>query len=103
MVIVAPVTPRHSGVHALGVPEQSVVPAALVVYAGHDLPYLPLALRDGTAVAGDAVAPRTILEAVLEGRRAMIGLLTAPTPVRVPADRSGQITDDAAPVDQAST
>jgi mycofactocin system FadH/OYE family oxidoreductase 1 len=50
------------------------IPAALVVDAG---PRLPADFGDsGTAtamVAGDAVAPRTIYQAVLEGRRAAIG------------------------------
>lgn len=87
---------RYSG-------SSTVVPAALVVYAGHDLPFVPLAPHAGTAVAGDAVAPRTILEAVLEGRRAMVGLLTAPAPLRATGTPSGQVTDDAAPVDQALT
>ncbi|HEY5335027.1 MAG TPA: hypothetical protein VIJ71_03280, partial [Mycobacteriales bacterium] len=81
----------------------TVVPAALVVYAGHDLPFVPLSPHEGTVIAGDAVAPRTILEAVLEGRRAMVGLLTAPAPLRATGSRSGQVTDDAAPADQALT
>jgi 2,4-dienoyl-CoA reductase (NADPH2) len=81
----------------------TVVPAALVVYAGHDLPFVPLAPHAGTVVAGDAVAPRTILEAVLEGRRAMVGLLTTPGPLRAAGPPAGQVTDDAAPVDQAMT
>ncbi|MGH3743512.1 MAG: hypothetical protein ACRDTP_01465, partial [Mycobacteriales bacterium] len=80
-----------------------VLPAALVVYAGHDLPYVPLAPHENTTVAGDAVAPRTILEAVLEGRRAMVGLLTAPVPLGAAGARAGQLTDDVAPVDQAAT
>jgi 2,4-dienoyl-CoA reductase (NADPH2) len=50
-----------------------VLPAALVVDAGHRLPDpgpdLPDAVR-----AGDAVSPRTILEAILEGRRAVLSL-----------------------------
>jgi NADPH-dependent glutamate synthase beta subunit-like oxidoreductase len=32
------------------------------------------ASRPGVFVAGDAVAPRTVLEAVLEGRRAALSL-----------------------------
>jgi hypothetical protein len=50
-----------------------------VVHAGHDLPRNPLRPAERALVAGDAVAPRTILEAVLEGRRAMAALLAAPT------------------------
>jgi mycofactocin system FadH/OYE family oxidoreductase 1 len=47
---------------------------AVVVDCGHRLP--EDALHSGSAVvAGDAVAPRTVLEAVLEGRRAALGLL----------------------------
>jgi 2,4-dienoyl-CoA reductase (NADPH2) len=55
------------------------VAAAAVVDAGHRLAddelFGELAGRDVTVVrAGDAVAPRTVLEAVLEGRRAALAL-----------------------------
>lgn len=58
---------------------QRTVPADVVVDCGHRLPnedlYVP-----GTPRAGDCVAPRTVLEAVLEGRRVAQELLS-----RVPA------------------
>ena len=54
------------------------VPAALVIDAGHRLPDgtfgAALGDRPLTWHAGDAVAPRTIHEAVLEGRRAALAL-----------------------------
>jgi 2,4-dienoyl-CoA reductase (NADPH2) len=55
------------------------LPAAVLVDAGHRLPEDTLfravaASRPGVFVAGDAVAPRTVLEAVLEGRRAALSL-----------------------------
>ncbi|HVV29450.1 MAG TPA: mycofactocin system FadH/OYE family oxidoreductase 1 [Mycobacteriales bacterium] len=50
------------------------VPAALVVDAGPALPHASLADGREVAVAGDAVAPRTIAEAVLEGRRAALAV-----------------------------
>jgi 2,4-dienoyl-CoA reductase (NADPH2) len=51
----------------------------VLVDAGHRLPEDTLyksvaATRSGVAIAGDAVAPRTVLEAVLEGRRVAMGL-----------------------------
>ena len=56
------------------------VPAAVVVDCGHCLPEESLYLaRPGTARAGDCVAPRTVLEAVLEGRRLALELC-APVP-----------------------
>ncbi|HUK67773.1 MAG TPA: mycofactocin system FadH/OYE family oxidoreductase 1 [Streptosporangiaceae bacterium] len=61
--------------------EMRTIPAAVVIDAG---PRLPAASDDAeapagaltpvTMIAGDAVAPRTIYEAVLEGRRAALGL-----------------------------
>jgi 2,4-dienoyl-CoA reductase (NADPH2) len=49
--------------------------AALLVHCGHRLPDRTLALaRPGSACAGDCVAPRTIHEAVLEGRRAALAI-----------------------------
>ena len=51
------------------------VPVAVVVECGHRLPEESLYLdRPGTARAGDCVAPRTVLEAVLEGRRLALEL-----------------------------
>jgi mycofactocin system FadH/OYE family oxidoreductase 1 len=59
--------------------ETSTLPAAVLVDAGHRLPEDTLfrtvsAARPGVFVAGDAVAPRTILESVLEGRRVAMNL-----------------------------
>jgi 2,4-dienoyl-CoA reductase (NADPH2) len=59
--------------------ELGYLPAAVLVDAGHRLPEDTLyksvaATRSGVAIAGDAVAPRTVLEAVLEGRRVAMGL-----------------------------
>ena len=51
------------------------VPAAVVVDCGHRLPEEALyQARPGTPRAGDCVAPRTALEAVLEGRRRALEL-----------------------------
>jgi 2,4-dienoyl-CoA reductase (NADPH2) len=53
----------------------STRPASLLVDAGQRLPSEPLsAAPEGMRVAGDAVAPRTVHEAVLEGRRAAFAL-----------------------------
>jgi hypothetical protein len=54
--------------------EERAVPCAVVVDAG---PGLPGDVLPGALAAGDAVAPRTVLEAVLEGRRAARALLAA--------------------------
>ncbi len=48
-----------------------VLPAAVFIDAGHRVPNHELGLGD----AGDAVAPRTIYEAILEGRRRVIELV----------------------------
>ncbi len=53
--------------------EQRRVPCAVLVDAG---PLLPGDVPPGAVAAGDAVAPRTVLEAVLEGRRAARALLS---------------------------
>ena len=69
-------------------------PAAVVVDCGHRLPDESLYLaRPGTLRAGDCVAPRTVLEAVLEGRRLALELC-APVPAsRIPRlDRSDRMT-----------
>jgi 2,4-dienoyl-CoA reductase (NADPH2) len=51
------------------------VPVAVVVDCGHRLPEEALyRARPGTPRAGDCVAPRTVLEAVLEGRRLALEL-----------------------------
>ena len=50
--------------------EQRTADCGFVVHCGHRLPDEALYLhRPGTPRAGDCVAPRTVLEAVLEGRR----------------------------------
>ncbi|SET88552.1 mycofactocin system FadH/OYE family oxidoreductase 1 [Geodermatophilus poikilotrophus] len=53
--------------------EERRVPCAVLVDAG---PLLPGDVPPGPVVAGDAVAPRTVLEAVLEGRRAARAVLS---------------------------
>ena len=67
------------------------IPCAVVVDCGHRLPDEALYLeRPGTLRAGDCVAPRTALEAVLEGRRrALEAAAGAGRARRVPA---GQVT-----------
>ena len=55
--------------------EQRTVDCAFVVHCGHRLPEETLYLhRPGTPRAGDCVAPRTVLEAVLEARRAALAV-----------------------------
>ena len=56
--------------------ERRVLPAAAVVDAGHRLPddRLWRATGECLARAGDAVAPRTVHEAILEGRREALAL-----------------------------
>jgi mycofactocin system FadH/OYE family oxidoreductase 1 len=65
--------------------EQRVIPTDLVVDAGHRLPEGQLydalvgadaSLREELVRAGDCVAPRTVHEAVLEGRRAALTVLS---------------------------
>jgi 2,4-dienoyl-CoA reductase (NADPH2) len=68
----------HGGVAVLAdrwTGEERSVPCAVVVDAG---PGLPGDVPPGVLAVGDAVAPRTVLEAVLEGRRAARALLAAP-------------------------
>jgi mycofactocin system FadH/OYE family oxidoreductase 1 len=55
--------------------EQRTVDCAFVVHCGHRLPEQTLYLhRPGIPRAGDCVAPRTVLEAVLEARRAALAI-----------------------------
>ena len=55
--------------------EQRTVECALLVHCGHRLPEETLYLhRPGTPRAGDCVAPRTVLEAVLEARRIALAI-----------------------------
>jgi len=56
------------------------IDAVAVVDAGHRLPEDALWRETGAARAGDAVAPRTIREAILEGRRRALELDRAPAP-----------------------
>jgi mycofactocin system FadH/OYE family oxidoreductase 1 len=67
--------------------ERSELPAALLVDCGHRLPndYLYHELDDPAVLrAGDCVAPRSILSAVLEGRRAALQLFRRPAVVETP-------------------
>jgi mycofactocin system FadH/OYE family oxidoreductase 1 len=58
--------------------EQRTAEAGFVVHCGHRLPQEALYLhRPGTLRAGDCVAPRTVLEAVLEARRTAMAISTA--------------------------
>ncbi|MEI4274231.1 hypothetical protein TEK04_21125 [Klenkia sp. LSe6-5] len=50
------------------------IPCAAVVDAGHRLPGRTLPDEGRARFAGDVVAPRTVLEAVLEGRRAALAV-----------------------------
>jgi 2,4-dienoyl-CoA reductase (NADPH2) len=59
--------------------ERRQIACAALVDCGHRLPDETLyEARPGTARAGDCVAPRTVLEAVLEGRRRALELAVAP-------------------------
>jgi 2,4-dienoyl-CoA reductase (NADPH2) len=61
--------------------ERREEPAALLVHCGHRLPdRTPALARPGSVRAGDCVAPRTVHEAVLEGRRAALAIVAARTP-----------------------
>ncbi len=58
--------------------EQRTADCGFVVHCGHRLPDEALYLhRPGTLRAGDCVAPRTVLEAVLEARRAAMTISAA--------------------------
>ncbi|HEV3282477.1 MAG TPA: mycofactocin system FadH/OYE family oxidoreductase 1 [Acidimicrobiales bacterium] len=66
--------------------ERRSVPCAAVVDCGHRLPEESLYLaRPGTRRAGDCVAPRTVLEAVLEGRRQALAIAAVAGPGTVAA------------------
>jgi hypothetical protein len=83
--IVRSVAPDHVVVEHRDSGELRSLPAAALVHAGYRLAEDTLykavaATRSDVVVAGDAVAPRTVLEAVLEGRRVAMGL-----PLPVPA------------------
>ena len=62
------------------------VPCAVMVDCGHRLPDESLYdQRPGTLRAGDCVAPRTVLDAVLEGRRRALELSGLAPAARIPA------------------
>ena len=66
--------------------EQRTVDCGFVVHCGHRLPGETLYLhRPGTRRAGDCVAPRTVLEAVLEARRTAMSISAADQLPELPA------------------
>jgi 2,4-dienoyl-CoA reductase (NADPH2) len=66
--------------------EQRTADCGFVVHCGHRLPDEALYLnRPGTLRAGDCVAPRTVLEAVLEARRAAMAISAADQLPELPA------------------
>ena len=66
--------------------EQRTVDCGFVVHCGHRLPDEALYLhRPGTVRAGDCVAPRTVLEAVLEARRTAMAISAADQVPELPA------------------
>lgn len=66
--------------------EQRTVDCGFVVHCGHRLPDQALYLhRPGTLRAGDCVAPRTVLEAVLEARRTALATRAADQLADLPA------------------
>jgi hypothetical protein len=64
--------------------EEFPLPAAVLVDCGHRLPddslYQQLA-DPRIRRAGDCIAPRTLHEAILEGRRVALDVLGVPTPI----------------------
>ena len=73
--------------------EQRTVDCAFVVHCGHRLPEQDLYLhRPGTLRAGDCVAPRTVLEAVLEARRVALAIGMAGEQAGPPAGRALSMT-----------
>ena len=68
--------------------EQRMVGCGFVVHCGHRLPEETLyRQRPGTPRAGDCVAPRTVLEAVLEARRAALAIGAVEELAELPAGR----------------
>ena len=66
--------------------EQRTADCGFVVHCGHRLPDEALYLhRPGTLRAGDCVAPRTVLEAVLEARRTAMAISAADLLPELPA------------------
>jgi len=72
------VTPAGAVVEDVFSGAQRTVGAVAVVTAGHRLPADDVAAGGAWPVAGDAVAPRTVYEAVLEGRRAALAITRSP-------------------------
>jgi mycofactocin system FadH/OYE family oxidoreductase 1 len=73
--------------------EQRTVDCGFVVHCGHRLPEQALYLhRPGTLRVGDCVAPRTVLEAVLEARRAALVIGAADELADLPADQPALAT-----------
>jgi len=73
--------------------EQRTVDCAFVVHCGHRLPEETLYLhRLGTPRVGDCVAPRTVLEAVLEARRAALAIGVASDQAGPPDGRALTLT-----------
>jgi len=73
--------------------EQRTVDCAFVVHCGHRLPEETLYLhRPGTPRVGDCVAPRTVLEAVLEARRAALAIGVAGDQAGPPDGRALTLT-----------
>lgn len=79
------VTADHAILEDVWTGERRTVECALVVHCGHRLPDQALYLsRPGTPRAGDCVAPRTVLEAVLEARRVAMAVGAGPALPVVP-------------------
>ncbi|MEV5414217.1 FAD-dependent oxidoreductase [Thermopolyspora sp. NPDC052614] len=67
----------HATVEHVWTSEPRRLPCAVLIDCGFELPEESLyQARPGTPRAGDCVAPRTVLEAVLEGRRRAVELAT---------------------------
>ncbi|MFF3216079.1 mycofactocin system FadH/OYE family oxidoreductase 1 [Streptomyces sp. NPDC002886] len=60
------------------------IPCAALVHCGHRLPDPGTAAPAGAVPAGDRVAPRTVYEAVLEGRRAALAVSGADAATALP-------------------
>jgi mycofactocin system FadH/OYE family oxidoreductase 1 len=70
----------HARLEDVWTGEQRSIPCAVLVDCSHRRPDESLYLaRPGTARAGDCVAPRTVLEAILEGRRRALELTSTST------------------------
>jgi len=68
------VTPDHVEIDHPYANRHDVLPATCVVDADHRLPAETPPGLEGAVGAGDCVAPRTVAEAILEGRRAVLEL-----------------------------